>query len=163
MNHKKTIRPEKVIQFGEGAFLRGFADWMLQHINETSDFNGSAVVVQPIETGMCDRLMAQDCVYTHIIRGKEGTEAKIIDVISRCINPYKEYNEYLRLAENPKIRYVISNTTEAGIAYRKGDLLSDAPPVSFPAKVAALLYRRYERGLDGFVFLPCELIDKNRP
>jgi tagaturonate reductase len=161
MNHKKTIRPEKVIQFGEGAFLRGFADWMLQHINETSDFNGSAVVVQPIETGMCDRLMAQDCVYTHIIRGKEGTEAKIIDVISRCINPYKEYNEYLRLAENPKIRYVISNTTEAGIAYRKGDLLSDAPPVSFPAKVAALLYRRYERGLDGFVFLPCELIDKN--
>ncbi|HBN82667.1 MAG TPA: tagaturonate reductase [Clostridiales bacterium] len=161
MNHIKVLRPERVIQFGEGGFLRGFADWMLQHINETSNFNGSVVVVQPIETGMCEKLSEQDCVYTHIIRGAEGMDTKIIDVISRCINPYNNYDEYLKLAENPELRFILSNTTEAGIAYRKEDRLTDTPPVSFPAKVTALLYKRFELGLDGFIFLPCELIDKN--
>lgn len=161
MEFKKTIRPEKVIQFGEGAFLRGFADWMLQIINEKSNFNGSVVVVQPIEKGMCDRLSEQNCVYTHIIRGVEGVENKVIDVISRCVKPYDDYEEYLKLAENADFRFVISNTTEAGISYRGEDRLSDTPPASFPAKLTALLHRRYELGLKGFIFLPCELIDKN--
>ena len=157
----KPIRPEKIIQFGEGGFLRGFVDWMLQEINEKTDFNGSVVVVQPIENGMCEMLQKQDCMYTHICRGIEGVDTRIVDVISRCINPYEDYDSYLKLAENPDFKFVVSNTTEAGISYSEGDKLSDRPQKSFPAKVTALLKKRFDLGLDGFVFLPCELIDKN--
>lgn len=152
---------EKVIQFGEGGFLRGFADWMLQIVNENTDFSGSVVVVQPIEKGMCDMLTAQNCTYTHICRGKEGIDTKKIDVISRCVNPYADFNEYLALAENPEFRFIISNTTEAGIEYREEDKITDAPCKSFPAKVTQLLYKRFQLNLNGFVFLPCELIDRN--
>ena len=76
---------EKIIQFGEGGFLRGFVDWMLQIVNEKTDFDGKVVVVQPIEKGMCDMLSAQDCKYTHICRGSEGVDTRKIDVISRCV------------------------------------------------------------------------------
>jgi len=165
MNYIKPQRKEKIIQFGEGGFLRGFVDWILQITNEETDFEGSVVVVQPIEQGMCDLLSAQDCVYTHVMRGlRDGqpvVEKKLIDVISRCVKPYDNYDEYLSLAANPDIRFVVSNTTESGIAYSEGDALVDTPPKSFPAKVTALLYKRFTLGLDGFVFLPCELIDKN--
>lgn len=155
------MRKEKVIQFGEGGFLRGFADWMLQIINEKTDFGGSVVVVQPIEKGMCDALSAQNCEYTHICRGAEGVETKKIDVISRCIKPYENFDEYLKLAENPDFRFVISNTTEAGIAFDKNDACDMRPPRSFPAKLTLLLKKRFDLGLKGFIFLPCELIDKN--
>ena len=111
MNFKKTIRPERVIQFGEGGFLRGFVDWMLQKINETSSFNGNVVVVQPIEQGMCDLLTAQDCVYTHVIRGVEGVDTTVVDVISRCVKPYEDFAAYLALAEQPELRFIVSNTT----------------------------------------------------
>ena len=165
MNHIKQKRTERVIQFGEGGFLRGFVDWILQITNENTDFDGSVVVVQPIAQGMCDMLQAQDCVYTHMMRGlRDGqtvVEKKIIDVISRTVKPYDDYDAYLRLAENPDFRFIVSNTTESGIAYVPGDKLDDAPPKSFPAKVTALLYKRYSLGLKGFIFLPCELIDKN--
>ena len=161
MNFKKTIRPERVIQFGEGGFLRGFADWMLQKINENSNFNGSVVVVQPIEDGTCDMLSAQDCVYTHLIRGVEGVESSIIDVISRCVKPYENFDEYIKLAENPDFRFIISNTTESGIVFSGEDKITDTPPKTFPAKLTLLLKRRYELGLGGFIFLPCELIDRN--
>ena len=83
----KPKRPVKVIQFGEGGFLRGFADWMIQKMNEQTDFNGSVVVVQPIENGLCDLLSEQNCNYTHIIRGAEGVETTCIDVISHCVKP----------------------------------------------------------------------------
>lgn len=159
---KETVkRTERFIQFGEGGFLRGFADWMIQKMNDTTDFEGSVVVVQPIEKGMCDQLSAQNCIYTHIIRGEEGTEKQIVDVISRCVKPYEDFEAMLTLAEIPTMRYVISNTTEAGIAFRPEDKVTDAPPVSFPAKVTRLLMRRFETGLPGFIFLPCELIDRN--
>ena len=154
-------RTERFIQFGEGGFLRGFADWMIQKMNEKTDFEGSVVVVQPIEKGMCDILTAQNCRYTHIIRGEEGVETSVIDVISRCVKPYEDFDGYLKLAEIPTMRYVISNTTEAGIAFKEEDKATDAPPASFPAKVTLLLKRRYDKGLPGFVFLPCELIDRN--
>ncbi len=152
---------EKIIQFGEGGFLRGFVDWMIQIVNENTDFNGGAVVVQPIRDGMCDLLSAQDCKYTHICRGIEGVETKKIDVISRCVKPYDNFNEYLELAKNPDFRFVVSNTTEAGISFVPDDNPDDEPPSSFPAKVTLLLKERFESGLGGFVFLPCELIDKN--
>lgn len=165
MNHTKIKRPERIIQFGEGGFLRGFVDWIVQIANEKSDFDGSVVVVQPIAQGMCDMLQAQDCVYTHVMRGlKDGVptvDKKIIDCISRTVKPYDDYESYLALADNPDFKIVVSNTTESGISYHAGDSLDDKPPVSFPAKVTSLLYRRYKNGMDGFLFLPCELIEKN--
>ena len=161
MNFNKTVRPERVIQFGEGGFLRGFVDWMLHRINQRSDFNGSVVVVQPIEAGLCDMLSEQDCVYTHLCRGVEGVETDVIDVISRCVKPYESFEDYLALAENPDFRFVVSNTTESGIVFSAEDKLTDTPPKSFPAKLTLLLKKRYELGLGGFIFLPCELIDRN--
>ena len=161
MNFKKTVRPEKVIQFGEGGFLRGFVDWMLMKINETGNFDGNVVVVQPIADGMCDMLTEQNCLYTHIIRGSEGVEKKLIDVISRCIKPYEDFESYLELADNPDFRFVVSNTTESGIAFSEEDKATDEPPKTFPAKLTLLLKRRYDKGLRGFIFLPCELIDRN--
>ena len=152
---------EKIIQFGEGGFLRGFADWMLQIVNEKTDFAGAVCVVQPIEKGMCDMLSAQNCEYTHICRGKEGVDIKKIDVISRCVKPYEDFDAYLALADNPDFRFVISNTTEAGICFDAEDKLCDRPAKTFPGKLAQLLVRRFKNGLSGFVFLPCELIDKN--
>lgn len=152
---------EKVIQFGEGGFLRGFVDWMIQKVNETTDFDGQVVVVQPIEQGMCDMLSAQGCVYTHVCRGSEGVEVKKIDVISRCVKPYEDWNAYMALAENPDFRFVVSNTTESGIVYSDADKVTDAPPKSFPAKVTLLLKKRFDLGLLGFIFLPCELINRN--
>lgn len=162
---EKVKRTEKIIQFGEGGFLRGFVDWIVQLTNEASDFDASAVIVQPIEKGLCARLEEQNCVYTHLMRGiKDGktvVEKKVIDVISRTVEPYRDFETYLALAENPDFRFIVSNTTESGIAFDKNDKPSDAPSVTFPAKVTLLLKRRYELGLDGFIFLPCELIDKN--
>lgn len=156
---------EKIIQFGEGGFLRGFVDWIVQLTNEASDFNAGVVVVQPIEKGMCAMLEAQNCVYTHIMRGmKNGVptvESKQIDVISRTVEPYRDFNAYLRLAENPNFRFIVSNTTEAGIVYNEADKPENAPNVTFPAKVTLLLKKRFDLGQKGFIFLPCELIDRN--
>ncbi len=162
---EKPIRCEKVIQFGEGGFLRGFVDWMIQVTNEVTDFNASVVVVQPIENGMCDKLEEQNCVYTHVMRGmKNGVptvEKKVIDSLSRTVQPYKDFGAYLALAENPDFRFIVSNTTESGIVFVDTDKMEDAPRVSFPAKVTVLLKKRFDLGLPGFIFLPCELIDKN--
>ena len=135
MNNK----PVKVIQFGEGGFLRGFADWMLQKLSDMGEFDGSVAVVQPIEKGMCDMLTAQDCVYTHLIRGAEGVEVSKIDVISRCVKPYDNFEEYLSLADIPEARFIISNTTESGIEFKDTDKITDVPPAAFPAKLTLLL------------------------
>ena len=157
----KINRPERVIQFGEGGFLRGFFDWMLQKLNDGGHFSGNVTVVQPIKDGMCDMLEAQQCLYTHIIRGKEGVESGVIDVISRCVKPYDDFDAYLALAENPDFRFIVSNTTESGIVFSEEDKPTDTPPKTFPAKLTVLLKKRYELGLGGFIFLPCELIDRN--
>ena len=161
----KPTRCEKVIQVGEGGFLRGFVDWIIQVTNENTDFNAGVVVVQPIEMGMCDKLEEQNCVYTHIMRGmKNGVptvEKKLVDSISRTVQPYRDFDAYLSLAENPDFRFVVSNTTESGIAYNEADIPDNAPNVTFPAKVTMLLKKRFDLGLKGFIFLPCELIDKN--
>lgn len=154
-------RTERFIQFGEGGFLRGFADWMIQKINDEADFEGSVVIVQPIKDGLCDMLSSQGCKYTHLIRGEEGYESSVIDVISRCVKPYDDFDSYLALASQPELRYIISNTTESGIAFVPSDKDTDAPPSSFPAKLTLLLKKRFDLGLSGFIFLPCELIDRN--
>ena len=157
----RTTAPEKFIQFGEGGFLRGFADWMIQKMTDAGVFEGSVVVVQPIEQGMCDMLESQNCGYTHIIRGAEGVDKTVCNVISRCVKPYEDFEAYLALALQPEMRFVISNTTESGIVFEDGDKITDAPPKTFPAKVTLLLKKRFEAKLPGFIFIPCELIDRN--
>ncbi len=156
---------ERVIQFGEGGFLRGFVDYFLYKLNEKGVWEGKVVVVQPIEKGMCDLLMKQNCEYNLYLRGIEQgkvvNERTHIDVISRCVNPYREFDSYMKLAENPDIRFIISNTTEAGIEYLGTEKLEDKPAKSYPAKLTQLLYKRFELGLPGFILIPCELIDNN--
>ena len=141
--------------------MRGFVDWMVQIANEKTDFNGNVVVVQPIAQGFCDVLSAQGCAYTHLCRGIEGVDVKKIDAISRCVKPYDDFDSYIKLAENPDFRFIVSNTTEAGIAFCESDSLTDRPASSFPGKLTQLLFKRYSLGLGGFVFLPCELIEHN--
>ncbi|MEN6567123.1 MAG: tagaturonate reductase [Veillonellales bacterium] len=161
--------PERVIQFGEGNFLRAFVDWMFQQLNAQGLFNGRVVVVQPIAAGLAAKLNEQDGLYTIILRGlrdrKPVEQKEIVSSISRGINPYTQWQEYLQCAENPFIEFAISNTTEAGIVYDENDKLNNAPPVSFPGKLTAYLYHRfrYFNGdpAKGMVMLPCELIDRN--
>jgi tagaturonate reductase len=169
INTEHKSYPEKVLQFGEGNFLRCFVDWMFHQLNKKGNFNGSVVVVQPIDTGMVDLLNEQDGLYTVNLRGLNNGKAEsfyeVVDVISRGINPYKNFSAYLQTAENPEMRYVVSNTTEAGIAYNEADALPDAPPVSFPAKLTVWLYYRYQffkgEKSKGVHIIPCELIEKN--
>ena len=159
--YKKTSRPIKVLQFGEGGFLRGFIDWMIKKMNDCGEFNSNVVVVQPIANGLCEKLNAQNGLYNHIIRGSEGTETTLIDVIDSCINPYKDYQAYINLAKNKDLRFIVSNTTEAGIAFDETDKFDGTLPKSFPAKLTVLMYERFKNNLNGFILLPCELIDRN--
>jgi len=160
---------EKVLQFGEGNFLRAFVDLFIDKLNQIGLFNGSVAVVQPIAQGMADSLNAQDCCYTVVLRGLEDgvpvVSRQIVTSISRAINPYTNFDTYMEVVKNPALRYIVSNTTEAGIAYLETDKLCDSPPSSFPGKVAALLYERYKLFdgdiTKGFIFLPCELIDNS--
>lgn len=156
---------ERVIQFGEGGFLRGFVDYFLYKLNEKEVWEGKVVVVQPIERGMCDLLSSQNCEYNLYLRGIENgetvNERTHIDVISRCVNPYTEFDAYMELAANPDMRFIISNTTEAGIEYLGTEKFTDRPAKSYPAKLTQLLYKRFELGLPGFILIPCELIDNN--
>jgi len=157
--------PEKVLQFGEGNFLRAFVDYFIDILNEKAGFNGKVAVVQPIERGLTDLINEQEGLFTLILRGRENGEKinkkRLISSISRCINPYKDYEEFLNTAHNPELRFIVSNTTEAGIAFDDSCSINDAPPKSFPAKLTALLYERYKAGLKGFIILSCELIDNN--
>lgn len=159
------MRKESVIQFGGGAFLRGFAEYFLQKMKEKDLFDGSVVMVQATERGRYDVLEKQNCEYNLFLRGIENgqvvDEHNHIDVISRCLNPYKDFNDYLKLAENPDMRFIISNTTEAGIEFVDTDKFEDSPAKSFPGKLTQLLYRRFKLGLKGFIVLSCELIDHN--
>ncbi len=165
----KSVMPEKVIQFGEGNFLRAFVDWIIWNMNQKTDFNGSVVVVQPIEKGMVDWLNGQDCLYHVNLQGRENGKAvntlERIDVISRALNPYTQNWAYMALADQPEIRFVISNTTEAGIAFDPSCKLSDAPASSYPGKLVQLLYRRFQTfngdPTKGLIIMPCELIFLN--
>lgn len=156
---------ERIIQFGEGGFLRSFVDMFVNIMNEKGLFDGKVVVVQPIEKGLVNVLNEQGGVYHQYLRGIENGEVinsmTEVHSISRGINPYTDYAAYLELAHNPDMRFIVSNTTEAGIEYLGTERLDDGPPKSFPAKLTALLHERYKAGLPGFIILCCELIDHN--
>ena len=168
-NAPKAIRPERIIQFGEGNFLRAFVDWIISNMNEKTDFNSSVVVVQPIEKGMIDALNAQDGLYHVNLQGLSNGEVinslRMIDVISRALSPYQDFDAFLSLAEQPEMRFVISNTTEAGINFDPSCKLDDAPASSYPGKLTQLLYHRFKHfagdPTKGLIIFPCELIFLN--
>lgn len=161
--------PTKILQFGEGNFLRAFTDWIVQRMNKEIGFNAGIDVVQPLPNGMVEMLNRQEGLYHVYLKGiKEGQPVKeysLVECINRGINPYSEYEAYEQSFLNPEVRFVFSNTTEAGIAMDETDTLEMQPPRSFPAKVAALLYQRYrafQGAADkGLIFFACELIDRN--
>lgn len=165
----KNVRPERIIQFGEGNFLRAFVDWIVCNMNEKTDFDSSVVVVQPIEKGMIDLLNKQDCMYHVNLQGLENGQTvnslTLIDVISRALNPYSDFDAFLKLAEQPEMRFVVSNTTEAGITFDPACKLTDAPASSYPGKLTQLLYHRFKTfdgdKTKGFIIFPCELIFLN--
>ena len=167
--HLTRDLPERVLQFGEGNFLRGFVDWMVDRLNREGLFGGRVVVVQPIRNGLVHLLEEQDGLYTLLLRGLQGgkvvEEKEIIGSISRGIDPYTDYDAYLACARQPELRFVVSNTTEAGIACDPSDRPDARPPASFPGKLTAFLHERWRHfGGDegkGLVMIPCELIERN--
>lgn len=169
LNAPKSVAPEKIIQFGEGNFLRAFVDWIIWNMNKKTNFNASVVVVQPIEKGMVEWLNGQDCLYHVNLQGRQDgkpiDQLDRIDVISRALSPYSQNAAFLALAEQPEIRFVISNTTEAGITFDPNCKFSDAPAASYPGKLTQLLYRRFKafngNPKKGLIIMPCELIFLN--
>lgn len=165
----KKERPVKVLQFGEGNFLRGFVDYMIDIANEKGEFDGDIVLVKPIEFGTLDRFHAQESQYTVSLRGIVDGEAtiqnRIVTSVTDVVAAHEEYEKYSAFAKLDTLRYIVSNTTEAGIVYDENDKLEMCPPVSFPGKLAKFLYERYKHfdgALDkGLVMLPVELIDDN--
>lgn len=156
---------ETVIQFGEGNFLRGFFDWFLDGLNKKGLYDGKAVIIQPRAGGKIASLNEQGCKYNLYLRGVVNREIKeehsFIECVARGVDPYKNYQEYIDLAKNPDFRFIVSNTTEAGIEFDENCKFNDTPCKSFPGKLTQLLYARYKNGLNGFIVLPCELIDNN--
>lgn len=156
---------ETVLQFGTGNFLRGFADYFIDTLNKKGLYDGKIVIASPTDSKAVDTINRQNGKYNLILRGIENgseiCERTEIEAISRAVNPYKDFNGFIALANNPDLRFIISNTTEAGICFDEACRLSDTPAASFPAKLTQLLYARYKNKLRGFVILACELIDNN--
>ena len=165
----KTERPVKVLQFGEGNFLRAFVDYMIDIANEKGDFNGDIVLVKPIEFGSLERFHEQECQYTVQLRGIVDGEPKkinrVVTSVTDAVDAYGEYEKYASFAKLDTLRFIVSNTTEAGIVYDDTDRLELNPPKTYPGKLTKFLYERYQHfngaADKGLVMLPVELIDDN--
>ncbi len=161
--------PINILQIGEGNFLRGFVDWMIDVANEQGTFNGNVAVAQPLARGLADKLNEQGGLYTVLLRGIENGETvenrRVVSCITEGINPHAQWARMLELATSTDLRFVVSNTTEAGIADKEESYTPGQIQQSFPAQMAALLYARYQKlggaAAPGLVFLPCELIEAN--
>lgn len=161
--------PIKIVQFGEGNFLRAFIGYAFQELNKTANFNAGIAVVQPIENGLIKILNNQDGLYTLFMKGvkqgKEIQETELISNVVKAIDPYIDFKTYLRLAKEESLEFIISNTTEAGIAYVGSDTPQMQPPSSFPAKLTLLLFERFNHfngdRNKGLTIIPCELINYN--
>ena len=156
---------ETILQFGTGNFLRGFADYFINELNKQGLYGGKIVVVSPTNSKAVEKINSQNGRYNLILRGIENGnelfERFEINSISRAVNPYADFDEFLSLAKNPEFRFIISNTTEAGICFDDTCKITDKPADSFPAKLTQFLYQRFKAGLNGFVIFSCELIDNN--
>ncbi len=161
----KGAAPVKVLQFGEGNFLRAFVDYWFDMSNELAGWNGKVALVQPIAQGLTDLINEQEGLYTLYLRGSENGEKvnrkRVISVVDACYNPYKDWEAVKAIARSKDLEYVASNTTEAGIVYDPDSKFDQVPPVSFPAKLTVLLYERFKAGQKGVTILSCELIDNN--
>ena len=159
--------PEKVLQFGEGNFLRAFVDYWFDLANEKAGWNGKCVLVQPIAPGLAKMINEQEGLYTLYLRGSENgrkvDDKRVISSVSRCLNPYEkeDYEKMMAVAASDDLEIIVSNTTEAGIVYDPACRKDDCPPSSFPAKLTQVLYHRYQAGKKGILMLACELIDDN--
>ncbi|MCR4706813.1 MAG: tagaturonate reductase [Clostridiales bacterium] len=158
--------PERVMQFGEGNFLRAFVDYFFDIANEKAGFDGKVVLVQPIAPGLTDLINKQEGLYTLYLRGSEKGQKidnkRVISSVSRCLNPYAgDWDKVLELARSRDLDIIVSNTTEAGIVHDSESAFDQVPPNSFPAKLTRVLYERWNAGLPGIVMLSCELIDNN--
>ena len=159
--------PEKVMQFGEGNFLRAFVDYWFDLANEKADWNGKCVLVQPIAQGLTNMINEQEGLYTLYLRGSEKgrkvDDKRVISSVSRCLNPYEEngFDAMMEVAASDDLEIIVSNTTEAGIVYDSACQLTDKPASSFPGKLTQVLYHRYQAGKPGIIMLACELIDNN--
>ena len=168
LNLKKDL-PIKIVQFGEGNFLRAFVDYAFQRLNMECDFNAGIAIVQPIDRGLVKMLNDQDGLFTLFMKGvregKEIQEQELITNIVKGVDPYTDFNDYLSLAREDELAIIISNTTEAGITYLDSDKPDMRPPNSFPAKLTVLLYERYQHfkgdANKGLTIIPCELINYN--
>ena len=164
----KPDRPIRVVQFGEGNFLRAFVDWMIDIINEKTDFNGSVAIVKPISFGSLERFEKQDCLYTVILRGRENGEvvntSRIVTSVERSVDGADTWSNLAELAKCPTVRFVVSNTTEAGIVLDESDTM-DGVPATYPGKLTRFLYERYTAfngaADKGVILLPVELIENN--
>jgi len=159
--------PEKVLQFGEGNFLRAFVDYWFDVSNEKAGWNGKCVLVQPIAPGLAKLINQQEGLYTLYLRGRENGEKvdkkRVISSVSRCLNPYEkaDFDAMMEVAVSDELEYIVSNTTEAGIVYDPACQLGDTPAASFPGKLTQVLYKRWQSGKSSLVVLSCELIDNN--
>lgn len=157
--------PEKVLQFGEGNFLRAFADYYFDRANEVNGWNGKVAVVQPNGSALAEQFNRQEGLYTLYLRGKEKGERterrRVISAVSRCIDPRSDFSAVLELGKSPALELIVSNTTEAGIVYDPESRPDQMPPAGFPAKLTRVLLERYRAGGSGLVILSCELIDNN--
>ncbi|EPZ45524.1 tagaturonate reductase [Alicyclobacillus acidoterrestris] len=170
-SHRSVKFPERIIQIGEGNFLRGFVDWMIHQLNKQGLYEGSVVVVAPRPSGATNiaRLNAQDGLFTVCLRGiHQGInidDREIVSSIRRGIDPHQDWSEFLRCAENPTIDILVSNTTESGIQYVQEDYQMGQPLMSFPGKLTAYLHHRYTffqgAAAAGMTIVPCELIEDN--
>lgn len=162
-------RPVKVIQFGEGNFLRAFVDWMIEQMNTRGVFQGDVMIVQPLAQGLGPLLNKQEGLYHVVLQGIQHGEtirqSHLITCVQGVVNPYEQFTEYLALAENPDLDIIISNTTEAGIVFDPTDVRVDQVSNAFPGKLTSLLYHRYQhfkgRPDKALTILPCELIEQN--
>ena len=159
--------PEKVLQFGEGNFLRAFVDYWFDVANEKAGWNGKCCLVQPIAQGLTQLINEQEGLYTLYLRGSENGQKvdrkRVISSVSRCLNPYEEagFAAMMEVAASDDLEYIVSNTTEAGIVYDPACNFGDKPASSFPGKLTQVLYTRWKAGKSGLVILSCELIDNN--
>ena len=157
--------PVKVLQFGEGNFLRAFVDYFFDISNEKAGWNGKVALVQPIAQGLTDLINEQEGLYTLYLRGSENGQKvnrkRVISVVDKCYNPYADWNAVIEIAKSDDLEFIASNTTEAGIVYDEASGCTQTPPDSFPAKLTVLLYERFKAGKKGVVILSCELIDNN--
>lgn len=169
-NYPGRTHPTKILQFGEGNFLRAFIDWQIDLLNEHTDLDAGIVVVRPRNSQTMRSLNSQEGLYTTLIRGmnEQGeivSEPRLIRSVNEEIHPWRQYEAFMALAKEEGIRFVFSNTTEAGIHYDANDRLEDTPPTSFPARLTQLLFARWQHFAGasdkGWVMLPCELIDDN--